>query len=279
MGIEQDVVYLFGYTNKVSPELNKIIRSKDLKSEFYVFKDEREKRGYAVSLSPHLFEKFCRISNIMETETIFHTDPDVIFTKKMDLEKYDRDAIWYLSNTQSYLHSPYIKSKSPELFKRMCEIVKIDPTLVEKNDKNTGGAQYILKKTNEEYWHKCYNDSEDLYKLMNETSNIYNPKHPIQKWTASMWAFLWNAWYFGHETKVVKELDFSWATSEISSWDKLNIFHNAGITKVDDIHFYKAQFNVKSPFGQEIKVSDTNCGYNFVKEIRETEKNFKELIF
>ena len=32
----------------------------------------------------------------------------------------------------------------------------------------------------------------------------------IQFWTAEMWSMLWNIWKFGIETKVVKELEFSW---------------------------------------------------------------------
>ena len=211
-------------------------------------------------------------------EIYFYTDPDVIFIKKPKLTTFENDNVWYLSDTRSYLNSSYIKSKSEQLFIEMCGIVGIDPKIVEDNDDNAGGAQLIIKNTDSKFWEKVELDSENLYKHMLNTSTKYNPEFPIQAWTAEMWSTIWNAWYFGHETKIVEQLDFCWATDLIKKWKTTTIFHNAGAVIDDGTYFLKTKYQV-SPFNKDLKCSNEYCSYNYVKEIKETEKNFHHIIF
>lgn len=281
-GIEEDVVYIIGkFNSQPSDILKNIVRNGNIKSSFFVYRDERVKKGYSSSLRPFLIKKFFQDFPENEKETFFYTDPDVIFTKKMDFTKFLNDDVWYLSDTRSYLDSRYIISKSDVLFKEMCDIAKISPEIVVSNDDSAGGAQYLLKNTTAKFWEKVENDCEDLYKHMVTTSGKYNPKHPIQAWTSDMWAVLWNAWYFGHKTKIDKEFDFCWATDTINRWNETNIFHNAGVVGADGDNgrlFSKIAHQI-SPFNKELKCSEDFCSYNFVKEIKETEINFNKILF
>jgi hypothetical protein len=278
-GYEEDTIYVIGKHNlQKSDVLNRIITYGGLKCKFYVFNDEREYPKYSSSMRPHILAKFFEKYPEMSKETFFYVDPDVLFTKKLKFDEYLNDNIWYLSDTCSYIDSKYIKSKSNDLFIDMCKIVGIDSKIVEDNDKNAGGAQYLMKGINSEFWKKVEKDSEELYKYMIETSIKYSPEHPIQAWTADMWAVLWNAWYFGHDTKIIKKLDFSWATDSIKRWKSTYIYHNAGAVIDNGLYFLKTNYQ-KSPFNQELKCSDEYCSFNYVKEIKETEKSFSNILF
>jgi hypothetical protein len=276
MGFENDTTYLIGKTNIQPSSTLKKIMSGGIKSNFYVMNDERKDPKYSPSLKPFLMKKYFELHP--EKETYFYTDPDVIFTKKLKLTDLGNDDIWYLSDAKSYLNSKYIKSKSEELFKEMCQIVGIEPEIVEKNDNDAGGAQLIVKNTTPEFWDKVEKDSEKLYQLMISTSNKYNPEYPIQAWTAEMWSTLWNSWLFGHETKIIKKMNFSWATDPIKKWGESSIYHNAGAVIDNGTYFLKTKYQM-SPFNKDIKCTDTYCSYNYVKEIKETEKNFKNILF
>lgn len=279
LGIAKDTYYVFGiFNSQPSDQLLKMIASKKIQSTFYMFADARKNKRYTVSLSPHLLERFCTVTDIMQKENIFLTDPDVTLKPGFDLTQFEKDNTWYLSDTRSYVGAEYIKSKSPELFQRMCDIVQIPTSVVESNDKNAGGAQYILKNTTDKFWKKCYEDSEALYKLMTETSFIYCPEHPIQAWTASMWAFLWNGWYFGHDIKVVPEMEFSWASNPMQKWEETFIFHNAGVIENNGHHFSKIHYQ-QSPFNKPLLGSNESASWNYILEIKDTEKNFPELLF
>lgn len=275
---EKDVIYVIGKnSHKLSDTLLNIMNS-DIKSEFHVINDTRKNPQYSSSLRPHILAKLFNNNPKMEKESFLYIDPDVLFTKKIrwgDLEKND---IWYLSDTRSYIDSKYIKGKADKLFIEMCDIVGVKPEIVEKNDKNAGGAQYLMKNVTSKYWEKVEKDSENLFKHMVNTSNEYNPKHPIQSWTSDMWAVLWNAWLFGYETKISKRMDFSWATDLIKKWDVNSIHHNAGAMGDDDTFFVKTKHQI-SPFNKKLKANKKYCSFNYIKEIKNTEKNFKSILF
>ena len=279
MGYAEDTIYVMGKTNNSWGKVaNNIIGKTNVGCDFYQFNDKREDFTYSSSMRPHILKKLFELKPELKNEAIFYLDPDVIFKKKIRFNDIEKNDVWYLSDTRSYIDSKYIKSKSDELFKRMCDVVGIDPKVVEENDPHAGGAQYFMKNVTAEYWEKVERDSVELYKLMIKTQHQYNPDFPIQAWTADMWAVLWNAWLAGHETKIIKRLDFMWATDSITKWDKTSIYHNAGAVGEGDELFVKTRYQ-KSPFNQEIKCSDKYCSYKYLEEVKETEKNFEEIIF
>jgi hypothetical protein len=279
LGLDGDVIYVIGKNSMLkSHNLNMIMAKAKVKCKYYVLNDDRQNVTYPSTLRPHILAKLFDLRPELSKETIFYIDPDVIFTKKFKMSDLEKDDIWYLSDTRSYIDSNYIKGKSEVLFNEMCGIVGIDPKIVEDNDDNAGGAQYLMKNVTAEFWRKVEVDSENLYKHMISTAHKYNPEHPIQAWTADMWAVLWNAWYFGHKTKIVEKLSFSWATDVIENWSKNNLHHNAGAIVDNGYYFLKTQHQI-SPFNKELNCSDKYCSFNYVKEIKETEKNFQNILF
>jgi hypothetical protein len=155
----------------------------------------------------------------------------------------------------------------------MCEIVNIDPKIPKLMQSSSGGAQYLMKGLTEEFWQKVESDSELLYKYFIEYEYKIKDKdyHPIQKWTADMWAVLWNAWYFGFETKVDKYFDFTWATDPITKWSNNLIYHNAGVVSSGEL-FYKGEYINKLPFNTENTFSPVFCSHNYFKEISDLAK-------
>jgi hypothetical protein len=276
LGIEKDLIWVYSFDDNISDEMKSLILGCKVKA--YGVKDTRKYKNYTCSLTGFvLSEVFKQIPELCD-ETFFYIDPDVLLSKKIITKKMINNKIWYLSDTKSYLDSKYIKSKSVDLFNEMCDIVGIDPKIVEKNDLNAGGAQYLLKNVDSKFWEKVYDDCEKLYKHMSDTEHLYCPEHPIQKWTAEMWAVLWNCWLFGHKSKIIKELNFSWATDNISNVEKLSIYHNAGVVDQKDL-FNKGSFANKHPFNENFDYVDKNRGsYFYITEILNTKNNFPEII-
>ncbi|MFW5847562.1 MAG: hypothetical protein ACOCVF_01400 [bacterium] len=277
---DDNLTYVIGYVEDGLPyeEIEKIVELTGVK--FYFYKDKRKSKKYPSSLRPNILKQhFERYP--YKYKTFLYLDPDVIFTSKINFGIYDRNDSWYASDTTSYINSKYIKSKSEELFNKMCKIVDIDKSLVEENDKNAGGAQYIMKNVDYKFWEKVEKDSEDLYHLMISTEKKYKPNHPIQSWTADMWAVLWNAWYFNNDVKVVKGLDFAWATDNIKEADNKSILHMAGMFS-DPKAFNKINYSGdKTPFMVNINKDDNKeyVVYKYIEEIEDTMINYQHLLF
>ena len=283
MGYEAETHYLISIQNRrPSPYLIGIAKNAGLKCKFYFIDDTREEREYHASTKPFLVKEFLKSNPDMERETFFYTDPDVIFKEKLNMDLFTKDNIWYVSDTRSYLDSKYIKSKGEQLFIDMCDIVGIDPKLVEDNDENCGGAQWIIKNNNIAMWDEIQKVSTQLYLHMVKTATKYHPKdqeYPIQAWTAEMWANIWVAWKHGYKSEIHPELDFCMAYDDKKRLDQVKILHDSGGgIDPNGKHFCKVSYQ-KSPFNQEIKVSKESSSYLYYQEIKNTEKNFPEMLF
>jgi hypothetical protein len=158
----------------------------------------------------------------------------------------------------------------------MCRIVGILPDCIIKNDRNCGGAQYVFNHpstTNPEFWEKVLNDCVLLYNYMQATLTEVSPNHPIQAWTADMWALLWNLWLFDANTEISNELSFSWPSSGISEWNSHKIFHNAGVTADNKDMFYKGNYLNEFPFDHDHSyVNPQLCSSEYVKEFEGAKK-------
>lgn len=275
-GIINDVIYVVSYTNEVSKEIKLI--DENTKASFYYYEDTRKNKSYAPSVALHVLGKHFKI-HPKDGKMFMYLDPDVLFRKPPIINNTIKNSkSIYVSDTKSYIDSKYIKSKSSELFEKMCEVVNINPNVVVNNDNGAGGAQYIMKDIDYLFWEEAEKDSNRLYKLMKDTEKIYSPKHPIQKWTAEMWGVLWGIWKKGVKTIIIKDLSFSWATDHIKSYYKHNIFHNAGVFDQKDL-FNKGKFSNKNPFNENFDyVNKDRNSYMYVKEIMDTKKNYPELI-
>ena len=243
---------------------------------FFFYQDTRQQPIYYISsVRPNVLKQHFKAHPQLESEAIFYHDCDIIFTRKPDFNAFLNDNIWYLSDTNSYINYDYIRSKGLDVYNKMCELVQIDPLIPRLMNSNSGGAQYIMKNVDWRYWEKVELVSEKLFKeitKLNTQKKANDPTyHELQIWCADMWAVLWNGWLGGNETKVVKEMDFSWATDLTSRWDETTIYHNAGATCACGGLFYKALYMDSLPYNIEIEKFDKekNC-YNYVLEIKET---------
>jgi hypothetical protein len=243
---------------------------------FFFYQDTREQPIYYISsVRPNVLKQHFKAHPELESEAIFYHDCDIVFTRKPDFNTFLNDDIWYLSNTNSYINYDYIISKGLDVYDKMCEITKMNPTIPRLMNSNSGGAQYIMKNVNWKYWEYVEQDSENLFKEVTELNiqkKAVDPNyHELQIWCADMWAVLWNGWLAGNETKVVPEMDFSWATDSINRWDETTIYHNAGATCGCGGTFYKALYMETLPYNIEIEKfsKEKNC-YNYVLEIKET---------
>ena len=235
------------------------------KVNFYFYPDTRPLVKYISSIRPHILKKhFYKYPDLYRGTFLYH-DCDIVLTKPLDLSNYicGCDKTCYLSNTVSYIGHDYILTKGEDVLELMCEVASISKETLKKNQKNSGGAQYLLKNINYEFWEKVEVDCENLFtevtKLNLKKKKANKDYHPLQIWCADMWAVLWNLWNEGRETKIIDELDFTWATHSIDDWGSKPIYHNAGVNNSENKEFYKAQFLSQKP----TKDLDINPNYAF----------------
>lgn len=269
-------LYIYNFTkNGVPPENIHVIfslpngakkptsgaRSLELKyPNVHFFSDSREKKHYIPSIKPYLISKWLE-EDESRGKLFFLHDSDIIFNRLPNFSIMMNDDINYLSNTVGYIGYDYVMEcskryyekhqslNSDTLLRKMCEVIDIKPDILKENQKNSGGAQYLLKNQTYGLWDKIYKDSTNLYDTMMEFQSNY-PISPgeIQFWTAEMWSILWNLWKYQHKTEINRELNFSWATDNIDTYNKCPILHLAGVTdNLKHKMFYKGDFINQNP--------------------------------
>jgi hypothetical protein len=220
-GVEEEAVILV-VGNELSNDMKQL--QAWTKAKIYCYPDTRKSRTYIPSIRPHLLKKY--FLEIEQPEVFFYHDQDIIFLKKPFLDELAAgDTNYVAANAASYLNSGYCNSFKKSVFPSMCDLVGISEDLVRENDRNCGGAQYVLKGIDHKFWEKMERDCERLYRylmLFFETE-----ERKIQMWTADMWAILWNLWAAGKKTEHHESINFCWP------WDLRQndyaIFHNSGI--------------------------------------------------
>lgn len=266
-----NVLFAIVEGNKIPSEPAKKIKDMGVNVHFYM--DDRDNKSYIPSIKPYLIWKWLE-EYPNKADIIFLHDSDIVFTKKFDISKLLNDNISYLSDTIGYIGYDYIidccrryetnhiGSEKDGLLKEMANTIGIDINTIKINQHNSGGGQYLLKKTNSELWRKIYNDCTPLYNNM----IAYDRKYPlktgqIQFWTAEMWSILWNLWYHNYETKIDKSMDFCWATDYISKIDTNPILHMAGVTdNLKKTMFYKGEYINVDPI-EKLRLNKTHFDY------------------
>lgn len=255
MGIPSENIYVLFGVNKNQELSEGAIKLKKYTSNIIPITDDRDKKHYIPSIKPYLISELLKQRPDIG-KCMFVHDSDIIFNFLPQFDKLLNDNIQYLSDTNGYLNFDYIMdcdtryTKSHEgldngmLLRDMIDVIGVDGSQVKKNNKNSGGAQYLLKNQTWYMWYKMYKNSTVLYDKLKRFHHRYPIEHgDIQFWTAEMWSILWNLWWWGQETKVVEELNFCWATDTIEKCKINSILHMAGVTEdMKNRCFYKGDY-------------------------------------
>lgn len=233
-----------------------------LKIYFYNDKGAAKHLGvYIPVLRPHVIAQHFEAFPELDKEVIIYTDCDILWTRKPDIEKFYDDDTSYISDAKSYMNADYFESKKNDvkaekkeeylkrdILKETCNLIGVSVNYPKLNNNNTGGVQYILKGTNVEFWKKVEKDVISIRTYLMDINRQFfeSESKGIQSWCADLWAVLWNLWYFKKRVKVVKELNFAWATDSLEKLETVDIYHNAGVVSPNNggiNWFYKGKYH------------------------------------
>lgn len=244
-------------------------------ARFFFYRDTRETKHYISSVRPNILKQHWQARPEIWNDAIFYHDCDIMFTKPIQewiTQEMLSDDRWYGSDTRWYIAHSYIKSKGDDVLNAMCRIVDIDPKVIEDNELNAIGAQYLMKNVTADYWAQVERDCENLFKditLLNNQKKIADPSHhELQIWCADMWAVLWNAWKRGDQTVCHRNFNFSWATSGMHEYNECYIFHNAGITTNQNRQFYKADYMNILPYNLNLDIAENTATKMYYDQVQ-----------
>jgi hypothetical protein len=206
--------------------------------------DDRPAKKYISSVRPYALAKLFDVCPELTGKNVFYFDSDIIFRDIPDFASMVSDGFCHLSDTVGYIGYKYLIKFGEDYVNAMCSMVGIDRQVVQDNEANSGGAQYLFAKgvLSAAYWRKVYRDCENMYPkldvMIGEEKSRYNATrkpddkdlYTLQHWCTDMWCVLWNLWLMGAKTVCDRRLSFSWATSSIDEYDKHAIYHDAGVT-------------------------------------------------
>jgi hypothetical protein len=282
-GIDPSQIHVvLGMINRNTEPSDESLELKKFGINVHHFQDDRKKKHYIPSVKPYLISKWLQLDENYGKLFFLH-DADIIFNRLPNFESLLKDDVSYLSDTVGYIGYKYImdcceryerhhpNSEKGQLISEMADVIGIDVKLIESNQENSGGGQYLIKNTNCELWDKIYKDSIKLYDQMLDYQRRF-PISPgeIQFWTAEMWSLLWNLWLYGNETKITNELDFSWATDNILIYEKRPILHMAGVTQdLKHKKFFKGDYINLNPIE---RVKEDPTYFDFIEKTSSTVK-------
>jgi len=216
---------------------------------------------YVSILRPYSLARYWEKHPELKDCAIFYCDCDILFTDKFNIDAYIDDDINYLSDTNSYINASYFDSKIRQVLPDKLEAYKeidvleeitskvgISREIAEKYNMDSGGAQYLLKNIEGKFWEKMVEDTLEIRRYLININRQYfeNEDAGYQSWSADMWGLLWGLWAKGAETKVIPEMEFSWAPDLMDKVERLGIYHNAGIVS-ETGHgfrtFYKGKYH------------------------------------
>lgn len=259
------------YSKKIAKDFNVNIR--------YV-PDKRKDISYGATIKPYVMKYIMYYEKI--TDWCMQLDSDVFFRENLDYSFLEDTNTWYMSNTNSYINYDYIKSKSHILHYYLADAVGIEPIEIVKNNNHSGGAQIIFKGNDWSFWEKVEKDSLEIKsraEKFNQKELSYIPAkyrkeyNGFQIWCAEMWATLWNCWLAGNKSQIVSELDFCMATDSYNRFNKVKIYHNAGVVSESKSLFRKLDYQNEEPFKKDFSEIDKNrASYAYVELINEYNK-------
>lgn len=212
----------------------------------------------------------------LEKDSILYIDSDVIFNKAPEIsEECLQDDTNYLSDTHTYLNAEYLegkwtdvipekqdKYKELDVFSKIAKLCNIFPDTIRENNKNTGGAQYLLKNMNSKFFSSCIDTClmfRGFYQHVNQeffpgTTRQQREDNGIQSWCADMIAIQWELWKQNRPSLTPKWMDFAWATDKVGKLDTVWMLHNAGVTSNASIRITEDLKSVKDENNKPIVI-------------------------
>ncbi|WP_343688021.1 galactosyltransferase-related protein [Chitinophaga sp.] len=294
LGIPADRIHvLIGFDPKkgLLPKFAELLQTHRDYATFFLYEDQRTDREYFPTIRPHIIKQHFLSYPELEDTCVFYHDADIIFRTLPDFETLCRpeDKCWYVSDTRSYINAEWIKQTGRVVLQEMCMAVGMDQRQVEQHSEHSGGAQYLMKGANYQYWHKVEVDSRKLYKHLSQQYDRYAALYAEQTgeevadykgvlpWCTDMWTVLWSAIALGHDVKIHSELDFCWPEDDLHRWEETKIFHNAGLDK-EHAHeyFFKNDFKQLPPYHTSLDyVRKDKCTYRYIEAIMKSVEVFK----
>ncbi|WP_343675265.1 galactosyltransferase-related protein [Chitinophaga sp.] len=252
---------------------------------FFLYEDTRTNRLYSSSLRPHIIKKHFQAYPEIGGTPVFYHDPDIIFRELPDFASMCSagDATWYVSDTRSYISAEWLISTGRVVLQEMCMAIDMDQELVELNSNHSGGAQYLMKGVNYQFWDRVESDCVKMYRHLSMHNERYAQLYeeqtgqrdyqPPLAWCADMWAVLWNAFRLQYPVRIHDDLAFCWPKEDMVCWEQTKIFHNAGLGREHaHMHFYKGDFEQLAPYHVNFDyVKKEKCSWQYVLAVRETE--------
>ncbi|ASZ12512.1 hypothetical protein KTO58_12005 [Chitinophaga pendula] len=260
-------------------------------ASFFLYEDRRLDRQYYPTIRPHIIKQHFLAFPGLEDTCVFYHDADIIFREipEFDVLCQPGDKYWYVSDTRSYINAEWIKQTGHIVLQEMCMAIDMDQRLVEQHNEHSGGAQYLMKGANYQYWNKVEVDSRKLYKHLSGQYDRYAAMYTEQTgedvgaykgvlpWCTDMWTVLWNAIALGHQVRIHPVLDFCWPEDDLHRWEETRILHNAGLDK-EHAHeyFFKSDFKILPPYNTSLDyVRKDKCTYRYVEAIQKSKEAFK----
>lgn len=233
--------------------------------EIHSYPDEREDKSYIPTVRPFLWWKYLTEDPSREQGTYFQIDSDVIFREMPDWSKFDlKGENCYASDCSGYIDHNYLSTRQQGDFiiEGFARILNISTDVI--RDTPGGGAQWLITNPTAQLWWHIWKDSDLLNKFMEPIES------DIQKWTAEMWAQLYNTVKFGKKVIILPELDFCRPTDDVKMWSMVKILHNAGAVGDVKIYFFKGKYVDSTPFDDDLSFVRTDkASIKYVDAIHE----------
>lgn len=204
----------------------------------------------------YVLQEYFRKHPELEQDAILYIDSDIIFTKSIDFTPFLNDDINYVSwtgnpeRTDNYLWQPYFDGKIQQVVPEKLEQYKKLDVLgkvahicgttreaITQNNPNIGGAQYLLKNINAQFWTDCFNRCCEVKLYLEDINRIFmvgetateKENNGYQSFVSDMLVILFGLIARGDSILAPKELDFAWSTDLRERADECFVIHNAGI--------------------------------------------------
>lgn len=274
---------------------------------FYYYPDTSNLLGYGIAqaqypplLRPHILKRhFSRFPELKQKAVLYH-DSDILFTRFLDFTPYLNDDICYMSPAAGYLGVKYFDSKADgllpssqkqyqelDVLNECATLLGINRAICEQHDHQVGGAQYLLKNIDADFWEDVEIGAYRLrrfltYELGGVNSRFFDSEQEgIQSWCADMWALLWTLWKKKYETVTPAAFDFCWATDPVSKWDTAAFYHDAGVSEENKHYLFNKRdlsymYHGRQPYCDSFShVSADFCSYRYTQHLLNIKEKYR----